>query len=187
MVCRGQLPVSWITRKAVSIYLFFLSQCYRFYSKFVLYLTIRPLNLQEGLHGPLCCWMVLWGGINNLASKKILLLQRIIFGLLLLLLLLTFWLGTNSSWELAPWWCLPTGMGVYLPSLWESRGFGGNGGCSFNSIPQIIFQCLLFSPLLFPSLRASSWGSFSSCATVITVIVLASSGISMPSCISKMV
>lgn len=68
----------------------------------------------------------------------------------------------------------------------NARGFGGNGGWLFASISQITFQCLLVSfALLLLSLHASWWGSFRSCAAVITVIVFASPGIMISSCISK--
>lgn len=96
----------------------------------------------------------------------------------LLLLLLPFWLETNSSWEFAPW--------CYMLSLWECmwvcwlwwlvvcQHFTNNF-----SVPTSFFAPLLLS------LHASWWGSFSSCAAGITVEVLASSGITISSCISK--
>lgn len=86
VVFRGQLSVSWITGKAVSMYLPILSQCYRFYSRFVLCLTIRPLHLQEGLRGPP---LLLDGALvrkNRSATKKRLLLQIIIFVLLFIII-----------------------------------------------------------------------------------------------------
>lgn len=86
LVCRGQLPVSRITRKAVSVYLPILSQCYRFYSRFVLCLTIRPTSFAGGTP-----WAspLLDGALsrkNKPASKKLLLLQIIIFVLLFIII-----------------------------------------------------------------------------------------------------
>lgn len=175
LVCRGQLPVSWITRKAVSMYLPILSQCYRFYSVFVLCLTIRPLHLQEGLHGPPLLLDGALGRKNKSASRKWLLLQIIIFVLLFIIIAADL-LITDQCLLFENMCCL----------CGNSCGFGGNGGlivCQHFrnnfSVPTVGFALLLLS------LHASWWGSFSRCAAVITVIVFASSGIMISSCISK--
>lgn len=72
------------------MYLPILSQCYRFYTRFVLCLTIRPLHLHEGLHGPPLLLDGALGRKNKSASKKLLLLQIIVFVLLFIIITADF-------------------------------------------------------------------------------------------------